>query len=212
MNAEQILDALNELDEDLVAQTDQVRQGTRVIYRPPVRRIIAAAACAVLIFASAWCIPRMRSDSAESIHDMEPGQDEYGVNGQVELSQAGGTWEAVTVDAVTVFIPPDWEWARLDTNEEWGSHIALSHGENHFIIGYYPSFGVCGTGLVQETHIIAGMEARMGTYDGKSMWDFIVFPDDYVAINESGESWMEEERDTILSILETLIIDKEDGK
>ena len=97
----------------------------------------------------------------------------------------------------------------MDSDGDWGDHIALSHEENHLIIGYYPNFAVCGTGLDQQNVIIADMEARVGTYDGKTMWDFVVFPGDYVALNESGENWTEEEKSEIISILESMTIDKE---
>ena len=51
----------------------------------------------------------------------------------------------------------------------------------------------------------------MGNYDGKNMWDFIVLPGDYVALNESSENWTEDEKSAIISILESLEI-KEDAK
>ena len=125
------------------------------------------------------------------------------------LKKAQSAQRILIAGNVTVTIPPDWERAKLDINGDWGDHIALSHGENHFIIGYYPNFAVCGTGLDQQTVTIADMEARVGTYDDKSMWDFIVFPGDWVALNESGEDWTEEEKSEIISILESMTIDKE---
>ena len=213
MNTEQILDALNFLDEELILQTDEVRRGVRVMYRSGIRGTIAAAACAALVIAGALLIqPKTGSDSAMMDNMME--MSNAGGSGTPEFGfePSGGEWEMVTNGPLTVYIPPDWEWAKLDTNEAWGEHIALSCGDNHFIIGYHPCFAVCGTGLEEETAIISGMEARVGTYDGKSMWDFIVFENDYVVINESGENWTAEERDVILSILETLTIEKEDAK
>ena len=214
MNSEWIMDALSDLDEDLVAQTDAVRQGKRKLYRPPVRGIIAAAACAAIVLIGAWAFPqRVAMDSA--FEPMENGMEMAGdsAGGALEseygYSTTSGQWKTVTAGAITVTIPPDWEWARMDSDGDWGDHIALSHGENHLIIGYYPNFAVCGTGLEQQTISIADMEARVGTYDGKTMWDFIVFPGDWVALNESGENWTEEEKSEIISILESLIMDKE---
>ena len=213
MNAEWISDALNDLDEDLIAQTDEVRRGVRVLYRPPVRRIIAAAACVVLVLVGVRMIPPVAEKSDAMIDNMmemsnagASGMPEYGYEPSDEQ------WQMVNAGALTVFIPPGWEWAKMDTDDEWGDHIALSCGDNHFIIGYSPGFAVCGTGLKEETAIISGMEARVGTYDGKSMWDFIVFENDYVVINHSGENWSMEEWDTIRSILETLTIEKEDAQ
>ena len=215
MNSEFIMDALNDLDEDLIAQTDAVRQGKRKLYRPPVRGIIAAAACAAIVLAGVLSMtPRIESDSAAfepMANGMEMAEDSPGsaLEGHYGYSATSGEWKTVTAGNVTVTIPPDWEWAKLDINGDWGDHIALSHGENHFIIGYYPNFAVCGTGLDQQTVTIAGMEARVGTYDDKSMWDFIVFPGDWVALNESGENWTEEEKSEIISILESMTMDKE---
>ena len=215
MNSEMIMDALNDLDEDLIAQVDEVRQGKRKLYRPPVRGIIAAAACAALIIAVAGNLPqRIENAAAEPMENgMEMAGDSAGgaLNEEYGYSTTSGQWKTVTAGSITVTIPPDWEWAKLDINGDWGDHVALSHGENHLMIGYYPNFAVCGTGLEQKTVTIAGMEARVGTYDGKNMWDFIVFPGDYVVLNESGENWTEDERTVIISILESLEI-KENAK
>ena len=215
MNSEWIMDALNDLDEDLIAQANEVRQGKRRLYRPPVRGIIAAAACAAIVLTAVLTVPpRMESDSTAfepMANGMEMAEDSPGSawEGHYGYSTTSGEWKTVTAGAITVTIPPDWEWAKLDINGDWGDHIALSHGENHFIIGYYPNFAVCGTGLDQQTVTIAGMEARVGTYDGKSMWDFIVFPGDWVALNESGENWTGQEKSEIISILESMTMDKE---
>ena len=213
MNAEQISDALNFLDEELISQTDEVRRGVRVIHRPSIRWITAAAACAALVIVGVLASPpAMEKGDAMLDNMMEMSNAGGSAAPEFGFKPSGGEWEMVTNGSLTVYIPPDWEWAKLDTNEAWGEHIALSCGDNHFIIGYHPCFAVCGTGLEEETAIISGMEARVCTYDGKSMWDFIVFENDYVVINESGENWTEEERDAILAILETLAIEKEDAK
>ena len=217
MNSEWIMDALNDLDEDLIAQVDEVRQGKRRLYRPPVRGIIAAAACAAIVLTAVLTVPpRMESDSAAfepMANGMEMAEDSPGSawEGHYGYSTTSGEWKIVSAGGITVNIPPDWEWVKLDTNDDWGDHIVLSHGKNHLIIGYYPNFAVCGTGLEQKTVTIAGMEARVGTYDGKQMWDFIVFPGDFVVLNESGENWTEDEKSAIISILESLEI-KEDAK
>ena len=217
MNGERIMDALNGLDEDLIAQADEVRQGRRKLYRPPVRGILAAAACTALVLAGVLSIPpRVASDSA-AFEPMENGMEMIGdsAGGSLEneygYSTTSGQWKTVTAGSITVTIPPEWEWAKLDINGDWGDHVALSHGENHLIIGYYPNFAVCGTGLEEKSVTIAGMEARVGTYDGKNMWDFIVFPGDFVSLNESGEHWTEDEQTEIILILESLKI-KEDVK
>ena len=209
MNSEFIMDALNDLDEDLIAQADAVRQGKRKLYRPPVRGIIAAAACAAIVLAGVLSMPpRTESDSAAfepMANGMEMAEDSPGsaLENEYGYSTTSGQWKTVTAGNVTVTIPPDWEWEGAKDN------LVLSHGENRLAIGYDPGFAVCGTGLDQQTVTIAGMEARVGTYDDKSMWDFIVFPGDWVALNESGENWTGEEKSEIISILESMTIDKE---
>ena len=213
MNAEQISDALDFLDEELIAQTDEVRRGVRILHRPPIRWITAAAACAALVIVGVLSIPPAveKNDAAmDSMMEMSnaggSGTPEYG------YEPSDGQWEMATNGTLTIHIPPDWEWSEEHVNGQWESHIALFHGGNHLILGYDPTFAVCGTGLEQENAVIAGMDARVGTYDGKSMWDFIVFGNDYVVINHSGENWSMEERDTIFSILETLTIEREDAQ
>ena len=56
MNSEYISDALNELDDDLVICTDEVRRGKRVFWRAPMRGMLAAAACAAVVIAGALFI------------------------------------------------------------------------------------------------------------------------------------------------------------
>ena len=213
MNAEQISDALNFLDEELIAQTDEVRRGVRVMHRPPIRWISAAAACAALVIVGVLSIPPAVEKSDAMIDNMMEMSDAGGAGTpEFGLEPSVGQWKMVTNGSLTIHIPADWKWSEERVNGQWESHIALFHGENHVILGYDPSFAVCGTGLEQENAVIAGMDARVGTYDGKSMWDFIVFENDYVVINHSGENWSMEERDTIRSILETLTIEKEDAQ
>ena len=71
MNAEHISDALNFLDEDLIAQTDEVRRGKRP-HRVPLRGIVAAAACTVLVATGVFFFPpAAREDSASMAGEME---------------------------------------------------------------------------------------------------------------------------------------------
>ena len=213
MNAEQISDAMNLLDEDLIAQTDEVRRGIRVLHRPSTRWITAAAACAALVIAGVLSIPpAMEKSDAAMDNMMEMSNAGGSAAPEYGVEPSAGQWPMATNGTVTVYIPPDWEWSEEHVNGQWESHITLSHGGNTLSLGYDPSFVVCGTGLTEEAITIAGMDARVGTYDGHAMWDFICFPGDYVAINHSNDNWTDEERDAILSILETFTIEKEDAK
>ncbi|MFG6366925.1 MAG: hypothetical protein K1W16_00610 [Lachnospiraceae bacterium] len=75
---------------------------------------------------------------------------------------------------------------------------------------YIDDFGVCGTGLAEETLTIAGKPANIGTYDNHKYWDFITFGDDYsgiVALTYKVENWWEIYSEQVLEILNTLIFD-----
>ena len=55
--------------------------------------------------------------------------------------------------------------------------------------------------------MLGGYEAWMGTYDNRSVWDFICLrglPGDYVIINEGGEKWWKEYGEDAMQILATL--------
>lgn len=78
------------------------------------------------------------------------------------------------------------------------------------------SFGVCGTGLFEETVSLAGGLANMGTYDNHEHWDFIVFGDtkpQIVAQHTECDSWSDVMWDEAWKILDTMIFDssKADG-
>ncbi len=78
---------------------------------------------------------------------------------------------------------------------------------------YADSFGVCGTGLYEETATIAGNPAHIGTYDNHTYWDFIAFEEDYagiVALTYNVEGWWEEYSEQAMDILGTLSYDASD--
>ncbi|MDE6364687.1 MAG: hypothetical protein K2L86_10605 [Lachnospiraceae bacterium] len=80
-------------------------------------------------------------------------------------------------------------------------------------LAYIDSFGVCGTGLCEETATIAGNPARIGTYDNHAYWDFITFREDYsgvVALTYNVESWWEDYGKQVMDILDTLSYDTSD--
>ena len=200
MNGEMISDALEFLDEELILQTDEVRRGKRSWYCPPVRGMLAAAACIALVLTGVLMRPKVSMDNAAEMGPMENGavaegvlDSEFGYHGAGSIG-----WELVTGRGFTLALPEGW---TLERNQ-------LSHGGNILTLGFDSEFGVCGTGLVEDAVVIAGMEARMGTYDGKDMWDFIVFPGNFVIINASGDRWTVEEQRTIMAILNTLVIEQ----
>ena len=152
MNGEMISDALEFLDEELILQTDEVRSGKQSWYRPPVRGMLAAAACIALVLTGVLMRPKVSMDNA-AMGPMENGavaegvlDSEYGYHGAGSIG-----WELVTGQGFTLALPEDW---TLEQNK-------LSHGGNILTLGFDPDFGVCGTGLVEKAAVIAGMEARM---------------------------------------------------
>lgn len=82
--------------------------------------------------------------------------------------------------------------------------------EGYITLAYIANFGVCGTGLAEETQTIAGKSVNIGTYDNHSYWDFIAFKDDYsgvVALTYSVENWQESYFEQAFEILNTLTFD-----
>lgn len=130
--------------------------------------------------------------------DTIAGQD--GPYGKISLSIPGG-WRYETC-------PMDSE--KL-TNGLYGIRFYPEDATEGYIdLFYIDSFGVCGTGLVEETATIAGNPARIGTYDNHACWDFISFQGDcsgIVALTNSTENWWESYDEQVMDILGTLSFD-----
>ena len=111
---------------------------------------------------------------------------------------------------ISVTLMDGWEYDivdETDTNEFAINIYPAGHAENKIRIAYFNGFGVCGTGLAQEQIMLGRYEAWMGTYDNRSVWDFISLqglPGDYAILNEGGEKWWEEYGEEAMQILATL--------
>ena len=115
---------------------------------------------------------------------------------------------------ISVALPGDWVYQPYSVNSghsnsgSYGMWIRPAKEKSGYIdLNYMQMFGVCGTGLEQETVTLAGDEAWIGTYDNHKMWDFINFRgvnEGVTAQNVMGEEWLEEDRETALAILDTL--------
>lgn len=226
MNPEKFHDALNYLDDDLIAQTDELRQGRRVLQtRPAVRQIIpwvASAACLALVIGfGPRLMPAMESDnrangSPEMLQDAQyPPKDVNDMVEQVfegalvstEQSRSEYVLQGISCGDIYMEIPETWDHEIV--KEDGGGYFLVirpPYEEGSVRVGYWPNFGVCGTGLTTESKIIAGMEASVGTYDGGPMWSFITFGDDYVVINEGADAWWGAHGDLFMKCLETLVI------
>ena len=121
---------------------------------------------------------------------------------------------------ISLILPGDWVYQPYTSGSEnsnsgsYGMWIRPADQDTGYIdVCYMQSFGVCGTGLVQETLTLAGDEASAGTYDDHTMWDFIAFHgknEGLTAQNVMAESWPSYEQEKAFSILDTLHFDPEE--
>ena len=202
MNPEYLHDAMNFLDDDLIEETDALRQGRQTLRpRPILRRavrIIVPAACAALVVGAVYTMPffRMGADNAEGSKDfysqsaesfLTADQNNIKTNGEVQYGSTTQR-EAVTCGSITLSVPMDWGY-YTESGENGSYYIILEPGWDMgtMRVGYVPNFGVCGTGLREEEITIAGMRALVGTYDGSSQWSHIVFPEVALEVLETIE-------------------------
>ena len=224
MNPENIHNALNYLDDDLIAETDALRQGTRVRRRSTVRKVISwavPAACLVLVLgAGAQILPGLAGGSTSSENgalQMEaaqsPGEGENhmicdGTQAQQHESKTEYALQTVSCGNISIEIPETLDYELV--KEDGGGYFIVirpPYEQGCVRVGYWPNVGVCGTGLTEEKTVIAGMNATVGTYDGSDVWSFITFGDDYVAINEGADAWWGKYGDLLMECLETLVIE-----
>lgn len=69
------------------------------------------------------------------------------------------------------------------------------------------SFGVCGTGLKEETLTLAGDSVFAGYYDGGKNWTFLSFQgknSGIVAWADPGAGWFADKGDQLLAVLDTV--------
>lgn len=226
MSPEKFHDALNYLDDDLITQTDELRRGQRVAQRHPTARQIvpwvAAAACLTLVIGiGPRLLPSVETDNAangtpEMMHDAQeapmPGLTEdqnYGsAEANIGQSRSEYTTQRIACGNITLEIPDTWEHEIV--KEDGGGyflHIRPPYEEGYIRVGYWQGFAVCGTGLHEEEAVIAGRNVFIGTYDGNPVWNFITLGDDYVVINEGANDWWGAHGDTVMEILETIVIE-----
>lgn len=229
MNAEKIQDAMSWLDDDLIEQTDALRQGKRVLRTRPTAgqmlRWAAPAACLVLLLgAGAMVGPREAGGSSDHMEvemneaqNGAPGewlqdQENQGAEESRYHSQTG--WQTVSCGDLSLEIPGNWTHELVIADD--GSYFIRfrpPHETGSVQVGYWPDFGVCGTGLTEEKTVVAGMEANAGYYDGGKQWSFITFRVEerlYVVTKDGAESWWGVHGETAMQILDTLVIDEKE--
>lgn len=220
MNPEKFHNAMNYLDDELIAETDELRQGRRTL--PANRKIIpwvaAAASLALVLGIGSGALPVWQMDNSSPGYFEGLMDAENGAPGESAMESAHGTisqstheapenWERVSNEDISLSLPAGWGYEL--TNAGDGSYgIAFSPGgeEGMLRVCCQPGFGVCGTGLQEMKTNIAGRTANVGYYDGGRIWSFITFPGtDFVIINEAGNSWFSAHTDTVTQILETIV-------
>ena len=132
---------------------------------------------------------------------------------------------------ISVEVPEGWECAVCPVGGDllrylpYGLQLKpVGSAEGCMELGPVRFFGVCGTGLSEQRMTIAGKEASVGTYDGKNVWDFVVFKlpkgaagevpadgayPDLVAQTFEAEGWSAGTVDEALGILDTMVFDPE---
>lgn len=119
--------------------------------------------------------------------------------------------------AISISLPAGWSYEAypIDSDEllsgMYGIHFFPEEVTNGYIsLVYMDSFGVCGTGLTEETATVAGNSACIGTYDNHDYWDFIFFDGEYegiVAMTYFVDEWWNDYSAQVLEILNTLSFD-----
>ena len=148
------------------------------------------------------------------------------VEGPVENSEPDTKENVIRAEAVVngpygsmqLSIPETWEYeiCQVDAEElvasSYGIHLKPSGEAAGWIeVGFSDSFGVCGTGLETKSVLVAGSEAHIGYYDGKSNWDFIKWIKEESLRNISVlcyAEWGERYLDELLEILDTIRVDE----
>lgn len=219
MNGEIFHDAMNYLDQDLIDGVDALRCRRRV-KRPAMRALIPAACLAVALIGAFALLPRMWTlNSAENaggdfMYDAENGM--AAGSPSVEYSESFVTETEVGCEygyaRMTVYLPHGWEYEVREyhpENRSFGIDFWPEGYSGTVSINFYDSFGVCGTGLVQEEITLAGEAAWMGTYDNREVWDFITFkylPGHYVVMTEGVEDWWDTHGNQAMEILDHMVL------
>ncbi len=113
--------------------------------------------------------------------------------------------------SISVVLPKNWKSEIVDEDGVGFGIDICPDGEieGEICLRFYNGFGVCGTGLKEETISIAGYEAWQGTYDNARWWDFIYLkdtPGDYVILNQGADAWLGEYEDELMQILDSMTI------
>ena len=154
--------------------------------------------------------PEAAGDQGENPADTAPENSAAGAD--TDVSQTG------PYGKISISLPEGWGYEACPMDSEklmygkYGIHFyPEGAGDGYVELAYTDSFGVCGTGLSEETVTVAGVSANIGTYDDHEYWDFIVFQgecDGIVALTYSVDGWWNEYGGQVMEILDTLSFDQ----
>lgn len=134
---------------------------------------------------------------------------------QITVSQGGA------FGRISVTLPSDWQYetcpAYSDTLQAGMYGIQFRPQEvsaGYVELCYMESFGVCGTGLAEETVTLAGESASIGRFDGHAYWDFVSFGSAHGGIvaftHDVDDAWWDEYGEQVSGILNTLRFDRDE--
>lgn len=119
-----------------------------------------------------------------------------------------------TAGTLRVQVPDGWKYevcpeGTLDGSEtDFGVKIWPGSGSDSCVQLYWSdSFGVCGTGLKEETLTLAGGSVSAGYYDGDKNWTFLSFQgknSGIVAWADPNADWFADKGDQLLAVLDTV--------
>jgi len=136
----------------------------------------------------------------------------------LQNASVGGPYGEISVD-----VPADWSVKTIHVDEEglmYGLYGLILKPEKasdgQIELFCTDSFGVCGTGLVQEEITLASGKATVGTYDEHKYWDYITFGEgdpnktkcQIVAQHTNCDSWTEEMWEEALLVLDSMKFDR----
>lgn len=216
INTEQLHDALTLLPDDLLEPVDALRQKKRF----PWKSLAALAACLCLVVGLWFFFPGAVSmDSANGSAENLPAEEFDGISDSI--SQGSGQlcdpppaeYETAVYlsDTARIELSVPIEWRYAVDEEVRGIRIWVP-GQKESVITVYDctgSFGVCGTGLEEETVTFPnGMTARIGTYDNAENWSFIFFPGEteYAITHTCPDQWWDSYGEEVNKILDTLTL------
>lgn len=205
MNQDNIHDALNMLDDELINEVSKLRDIKRK-RKTMSMRLGAIAACLCLFVVSVYVFGSgqlklggakkgaaeedMSVESADGTEVLED-TDKSSVGTSAENQSSKGetvedekTWERVesgkNFRKISLAIPTGWKYTISvggdASSEEFGiSFWPEGEKDSAIHVGYHSAWGVCGTGLEQTKITLGDYSAVQGTYDNKEVWDFIHF-------------------------------------